>query len=178
MDFSQNDSMRIAFEKSDQSLGWLFSNINRNDKLFDHPAQLGQFLDNHDMSRFANLASNNGQDSITRWKLGLSFLYTAPGIPIIYYGSEIAMPGGNDPDNRGFMNFNVKNDLADYITKLGAIRRDLPSLTRGDMELLYEAEGMAVFKRTYQDETVVVAINNSSQRQEIVLEGNLNKIRC
>ncbi|WP_445683649.1 alpha-amylase family glycosyl hydrolase [Sporosarcina sp. FSL K6-3457] len=175
MDFSQNDSMRIAFEKSDQSLGWLFSNINRNDKLFDHPAQLGQFLDNHDMSRFANLASNNGQDSITRWKLGLSFLYTAPGIPIIYYGSEIAMPGGNDPDNRGFMNFNVKNDLADYITKLGAIRRDLPSLTRGDMELLYEAEGMAVFKRTYQDETVVVAINNSSQRQEIVLGGKLEQ---
>ena len=175
MDFSQNDSMRVAFEKPDQSLGWLFSNVTRNDKLFDHPEQLGQFLDNHDMSRFANLANNNGQDSNTRWKTGLSFLYTAPGIPIIYYGTEIAMMGGDDPDNRRFMNFDVPNDLVAYITKLGAIRQEHPALTRGDMELLYEAEGMAVFKRTYQHETMVVAINNSSQTQKVVLEGKLEQ---
>lgn len=175
MDFSQNDSMRVAFEKPDQSLGWLFSNVTRNDKLFDHPEQLGQFLDNHDMSRFANLANNNSQDSNTRWKTGLSFLYTAPGIPIIYYGTEIAMMGGDDPDNRRIMNFDVPNDLVAYITKLGAIRQEHPALTRGDMELLYEAEGMAVFKRTYQQEKMVVAINNSSQTQKVVLEGKLEQ---
>ncbi|WP_391209424.1 alpha-amylase family glycosyl hydrolase [Psychrobacillus sp. L4] len=175
MDFSQNDSLRTAFEKSDKSLGWLFSNAARNEKLYHRPELLGQFLDNHDMVRFANLSIKNKQDPVTRWKQGLSYLYTTPGIPIIYYGTEIAMSGGEDPDNRKFMNFNADKDLIHFITKLGAIRQQLLSLTRGDMELLYEEAGMAIFKRTYRDETVVVAINNTSEMQKVVLEVKFEK---
>jgi len=175
MDFSQNDSLRTAFEKSDQSLGWLFSNVTRNEKLFDRPELLGQFLDNHDMTRFSHLAINNNQDPVTRLKLGLSYLYTAPGIPIVYYGTEIAMDGGNDPDNRRMMDFDADPNVIDYLTKLGALRQRLPSLTRGDMKLLFEQEGMAVYKRSYKNETIVVAINNTLETQKVVLEDELEK---
>ncbi|ALC85618.1 alpha-amlyase [Bacillus sp. FJAT-22090] len=175
LDFSQNDSLRTAFEKTDQSLGWLFSNNDRNQKTFDRPEKLGQFLDTHDIPRFAHLAINNNQDPVTQVKQGLTFLYTAPGIPIVYYGTENAMDGGNDPDNRGMMEFNSNDDLINYLSKLGKLRQDLSSLTRGNMELLYEEEGMAVFKRTYQAETVVVAINNTSESQKVVLTEGLEK---
>ena len=99
LDFSQNDSLRTAFEKTDQSLGWLFSNNDRNQKTFDRPEKLGQFLDTHDIPRFAHLAINNNQDPVTQVRQGLTFLYTAPGIPIVYYGTEKYMDGVNDTDN-------------------------------------------------------------------------------
>lgn len=180
MDFSQNGTLRTAFEKSNQSLGWLFSNNDRNNKLFERPELLGQFIDNHDMQRFTNLAIQNNQDPITRLKLGLTYMYTAPGIPIIYYGTEIALDGGNDPDNRRMMNFGADDELNKYIKKLGAVRQQLLPLTRGDMELLMDDAGMTVYKRTYADETVLVAINNTSEAQSVMLEeeiGTGNEIK-
>ncbi|MFJ7826482.1 alpha-amylase family glycosyl hydrolase [Psychrobacillus sp. NPDC096623] len=170
MDFSQNDALQTAFEKSNQSLGWLFSNNDRNNKLFKRPELLGQFIDNHDMQRFTNLAIQNNQDPVARLKLGLSYLFTAPGIPIIYYGTEIALDGGNDPDNRRMMNFEADDELIEYIKQLGAIRQQQLPLTRGEMELLVDDAGLTVFKRTYDDETIIVAINNTSEEQSVVLE--------
>jgi len=169
MDFSQNASLRTAFEKSNQSLGWLFSNNERNNNLFDRPELLGQFIDNHDMQRFTNLAIQNNQDPINQLKLGLTYMYTAPGIPIIYYGTEIALDGGNDPDNRRMMDFNADDELIEYLKKIGAVRQQQLSLTRGDMELLVDDTGFTVYKRTYADESVVVAINNTSESQSLVL---------
>jgi hypothetical protein len=130
---------------------------------------MGNFMDNHDTVRFTRDAVQNRQHPGTRWKLALTYLYTAPGIPIVYYGSEIALDGGEDPDNRRQMSFRADKELIDYITKIGELRNDLPSLTRGALEVLYEKKGMAVFKRTYKDETAVIAINNTSNTQNITL---------
>ncbi len=172
-DFSQNDSLRKAFEKSNQSLGWLFSNVERNEKLFNRSNFLGQFIDNHDMTRFSNLVLNQKEEPKSQLKKSLTYLYTAPGIPIIYYGTEIAMDGGNDPDNRRMMQFDSENDLVDYISKLGSLRTEHLSLTRGKMEVLHEDEGIAIYSRVYEEETIVVAINNTSEQQRVVLEGKL-----
>ncbi|MBD7944483.1 alpha-glucosidase C-terminal domain-containing protein [Psychrobacillus sp. Sa2BUA9] len=172
-DFSQNDSLRTAFEKSNQSLGWLFSNVERNEKLFNRSNFLGQFIDNHDMTRFSNLVLNQKEEPKSQLKKSLTYLYTAPGIPIIYYGTEIAMDGGNDPDNRRMMQFDSENNLVDYISKLGSLRTEHLSLTRGKMEVLHEDEGIAIYSRVYEEETIVVAINNTSEQQRVVLEGKL-----
>jgi alpha-amylase len=67
------------------------------------------------------------------------------------------------------MNFRTEKELIDYMTKLGELRNQLPSLTRGSMEMLYEKDGMAVFKRVYKDETAIIAINNTSKSQNITL---------
>jgi hypothetical protein len=97
-------------------------------------------------------------------------MYTTPGIPIVYYGSEIAIDGGEDPDNRRLMNFRADKELIDFISTLGKVRNEYPALTRGTIEPLYEKDGMGIFKRTYKDQTVVVAINNSSKTQTVELD--------
>jgi glycosidase len=69
------------------------------------------FVDNHDVPRFANLPGYGvpagrvdlipGEDEIRRrLLLGLDLIFTLPGIPQLYYGDELGMYGGADPDNR------------------------------------------------------------------------------
>jgi glycosidase len=176
LDFAKNEQLRSTFMAPDGNLSGLFTILDRNKDLYKRPELLGTFIDNHDMTRFTNEAVLKRQNPATRWKMALSFMYTTPGIPIIYYGSEIALNGGKDPDNRKLMAFKAEKDLIDYITKLGDLRKKHPALTRGDMKLLYDKEGMSVFKRTFKGETLVVAINNTSKSQTVTLdEGDLEK---
>ncbi|MFJ7976061.1 alpha-amylase family glycosyl hydrolase [Peribacillus sp. JNUCC 23] len=172
MDFPQNASMRDAFSKPDQSLNFLFSALTRNEKMFTHPELLGKFIDNHDMTRFTHEVVANKENPETRWKLALTYMYTTPGIPIIYYGSEIAMNGGSDPDNRRLMGFKADPVLIDYITKISEIRQQHPALMKGDLEVLHANDSSAVFKRTFKDETIVVVINNSSKSQTFDLDAD------
>lgn len=169
VDYPLHENLRTAFAKPDQTLDWLFSNWERNKVIYENPYLMGTFIDNHDMPRFTQDIAKNNQNPGTRWKLALTYMYTTPGIPIVYYGSEIALNGGADPDNRKQMNFNTDKELIDSITKIGELRQQLPSLTRGTMEVLYKDKGMAVYKRVYKDEVSVVAINNTSKSQHITL---------
>jgi alpha-amylase len=172
VDFPQNQHLRTTFAKPNQSLGWLFTSWERNKAFYSRPELLGNFMDNHDMSRFTRDILINKQDPISRWKLALTYLYTAPGIPIIYYGSEIALDGAEDPGNRRLMEFDGDKELINHISKLGALRQKYPSLSRGDLEVLHEESGMAVYKRSYKGETLVVAINNTTKPQTVSLDKN------
>src|SRR5690606_22062281 len=136
------------------------------------PYVLGNFIDNHDNQRFVRLAIENKQDPVTRLKLALTYMYTAPGIPIVYYGTEIAMDGGNDPDNRRMMDF-TDHELVSYISTLGDIRKDHPALTHGDLEVLVDKVGTTVFSRTYEKNNVIVAMNNTTEDQEIILTDDM-----
>jgi glycosidase len=169
VDYPLNEQLRTGFRKPDQTLDWLFTGWKRNQTLYEDPYLMGNFMDNHDTVRFTREAIQNRNLPTTRWKLALTYLYTAPGIPIVYYGSEIALDGADDPDNRRDMTFQAEKDLIDHITNLGELRQKLPSLTRGSMEALYEKKGMAVFKRVYKDETTIIAINNTSKSQNVTL---------
>ncbi|HYK72016.1 MAG TPA: alpha-amylase family glycosyl hydrolase [Pseudoneobacillus sp.] len=169
VDYPVNEYLRKAFAKPDQSLDPLFKNLERNKDVYEDPYLMGTFLDNHDTVRFTHDMVQNNQNPGTRWKLALTYLYTTPGIPIVYYGSEIALNGGKDPDNRRQMDFRTDKEIIDYITKIGELRQQLPSLTRGTMELLSEQKGMAVYKRVYQNEISIIAINNTSKSQHITL---------
>ncbi|TSA85639.1 glycosyl hydrolase [Deinococcus detaillensis] len=68
------------------------------------PDEVALFLDNHDLPRFAqgSLFEDTG---IQRTKYGLRALMTLRGVPVIWQGTEIAMRGGADPDNRRDMRF-------------------------------------------------------------------------
>ncbi|HLG27497.1 MAG TPA: alpha-amylase family glycosyl hydrolase [Paenisporosarcina sp.] len=172
VDFSQNQHLRTTFAKPNQSLGWLFTSWERNKAFYSRPELLGNFMDNHDMSRFTRDILINKQDPISRWKLALTYLYTAPGIPIVYYGSEIALDGAEDPGNRRLMEFDGDKELINHISKLGALRQKYTSLSRGDLEVLHEESGMAVYKRSNKGETLVVALNNTTEQQTVSLDEN------
>lgn len=175
IDFPFYKEASAIFSNVDQSLEPLYNVWERNEAFYDRPYLLGTFLDNHDTVRFTRLALQNRINPVTRLKLGLTYLFSAPGIPIMYYGTEIALDGGEDPDNRRLMNFRTDKELIDYVTKLGELREKLPSLRRGDFELLYEKDGMALFKRTYENETAVIAINNTSKTQKVTLDDELEQ---
>jgi glycosidase len=138
---------------------------------------LYNFVDNHDQNRLASIVDNPAY-LYTIYIL----LFTAPGIPSIYYGSEWGVKGekkdGSDAGIRQYIDIrNVKKDEPDLegvIKKLAAIRRDSAALRQGDYKQVYiQYKRPFIFERTVQNETIVVAIN-SSGRTEIV---NLSQYR-
>ncbi|MEC1524024.1 alpha-amylase family glycosyl hydrolase [Neobacillus niacini] len=162
-DYQHIEDLRNAFAATNQTFGPL--NDSKVQKLEVQP----QFFDNEFTPRFTQDIVSNKHFPGARWKTALTYIYSTPGIPVVFYGSEIALNGGEIPDNRQPMNFRTEKELIDYITKLGELRNQLPSLTRGSMEMIYEKDGMAVYKRVYQDETAIIAINNTSESQNITL---------
>lgn len=164
-DYNESEQMRQVFATTDRS----FQSIR---PAADKQNLDAHFFDNEFTKRFTRDIVDERQFPGARWKTALTYLYTTPGIPVMYYGTEIALTGGDIPDNRRLMNFRSEKDLIDYITKLGELRNQLPSLTRGTMEMLYEKSGMAVYKRVYKGETSIIAINNTNKSQKVTLTGN------
>ena len=117
-------------------------------------------LDNHDLPR---IATQLPKDSMRRLAQALQF--TLPGAPNLYYGSEVGMTGGGDPENRGPMRWDLVRDdnpeLA-WIRKLIALRKQHRALRVGNFRLV-ESERLLAFER-YTDralETMVVLVNPS-----------------
>eukprot|EP00042_Codosiga_hollandica_P008824 m.20279 g.20279 ORF g.20279 m.20279 type:complete len:487 (+) comp31882_c0_seq1:94-1554(+) len=103
-----------------QSMYDIRTQIQAEDSAFHDVTVLGLFADNHDNPRFLNVNSD--------WNLlsnALAYVLFAQGIPIVYYGSEQAFNGGNDPycrENLWQSNFNVNHPLYLYISHLNSFR--------------------------------------------------------
>lgn len=169
VDYPFYEDASKVFSNTGGTAGMLANVFKRNQVLYKDPFVLGNFIDNHDNERFTRKALVNKQNPVTRIKMALTYMYAAPGMPIVYYGTEIAMDGGNDPDNRRMMNFRANDELIKYVSKLGKVRNEFPSLRRGEMEVLFDEKGMTIFKRTYKGETTVVAVNNTEESRTAVV---------
>lgn len=103
----------------------------------------------------------------TRWRLILTQLLTMPGIPVVQYGSETAMNGVALPESHQIMDLAVEEELIDHITNLNSLRNSSAALRTGETEILHEEEGWIVYKRFNDEETWIIAINNSSTTKSI-----------
>jgi alpha-amylase len=157
-----NEMVRI-FKQSGQSLSELHSVWERNKYYYEDPYMLGNFIDNHDNIRFVREVLLKQEDPDKRLKLALTYLYTAPGIPILYQGTEHMMDGAKDPDNRRMMDFDQNKNVQTFTADLGKLRQDHPALRRGDFNLILDEGAKAVFKRTYKDETIYIVFNNDKK---------------
>jgi len=85
---------------------------------------LGGFVDNHDNARFLHQNSD-----WTALKNALAYTLMAQWVPIVYYGSEQAYNGGNDPDNRNSLwpNFKTDHDMYLFIAAICNFRKTLDS---------------------------------------------------
>jgi cyclomaltodextrinase / maltogenic alpha-amylase / neopullulanase len=133
---------------------------------------LATLLDNHDMNRFLWTAQGN----VDRLKLAATLLLTLPGMPVIYYGTEVGLSQRFDgvienAEARLPMLWGDEQnqDLLAHFQALGQLRRDSVALRRGERRtVLADAEVFAYERRT-PDESVVVALNfsESPQRREV-----------
>ena len=147
----------------------------RSDWLYVHPDTLVTFFANHDVAR---LASAQGS-SPAKLKLAFGLTLTLRGIPELYYGDEIGMPGGRDPDNRhdfpGGWPGDPKNaftaegrtpeqqEVFKYVQTLLRLRREHPALQGGRLWHLFSDDTSYVFLRETEEERVLVAFNNSAE---------------
>ena len=145
------------------------------DRLYTRPGELVTFLGLHDVGRFMS------EPGATRAGLKLAFtlLMTARGVPLVYYGDEIAMPGGGDPDNRrdfpGGWPGDSRNafqpsgrtaeeqSVLEHVRRLTRLRAELPPLRRGSTTNLLTEEQLWAFARTTESAVVLVAFNNDAQ---------------
>lgn len=146
-------------------------------KLYDvweqlNDEKLGLYVDNINTARFSNNFAENGRNAQTVWQLTLAFLYTAPGVPIVYQGSEVPMYGPGYPENQYIVDFTAGDqDLQKIFEKMALIRDNYKALSHGDFEQIAVDEGMSLFKRTFNDESIYIAINNDSHSRSVSIDG-------
>lgn len=91
-------------------------------------------LSSHDTPRLITTVG-----SVEKARLALAMQLTMPGVPLIYYGEEIGMEGGADPDCRRPMRWNEadwNHAQRDWVKRLIAIRQANPALQYGDVTVL------------------------------------------
>jgi cyclomaltodextrinase / maltogenic alpha-amylase / neopullulanase len=137
-------------------------------KLYDPAINQVQFnlLDSHDTPRF--LTTAHGDQSALR--LGWLFILTYPGAPCIYYGDEIGLDGGPDPECRKAFPWERSAwnlALREYIKKLIDLRKSHPALRRGTFQRLAAQDNLYAFGRKLGGEALVVAINASTETKRI-----------
>jgi glycosidase len=163
---------------SDASAGRI-ADILRHDSLYPRPNLLLPFFSNHDMKRFASEPGS----SPSKLRLAFGLALTLRGIPQLYYGDEIGMSGGGDPDNRRDFPGGWKEDRRSAFTKEGRtaeeqatfayvqnllrVRREHEALQTGVLWHLSSDASSYVFLRAAADEQVIVAFNKSGKPVEI-----------
>jgi glycosidase len=147
---------------------------------------MGNITGNQDKPRFISLAdgsvSNAGDTKLQGWtnhiqnkgdvgfdKLAqmMAFNLTVPGVPVIYYGDEIGMPGANDPDNRRMMQFSNLNEnqlkMKEITKQLIDFRRNKLELIYGELTILPINENVFVFERNYFGKKTIIIFSKTKQ---------------
>jgi len=151
-----------------------------NDKVYTNANRLITLLDNHDLDR---RIMSEILDGVGHWdkdlakdilKLSLTFLMTTRGIPQIYYGTEIAMTGYKDPDNRRDMPWSdfdddhnpineYEKEIFEHAIKTISIKKTNPAINFGYLITLYVDIFIYAYLREFQRNVVIVVINNGKE---------------
>ncbi len=152
------------------------------DYLYERPDLSVTFLDNHDLAR----ALGHYGGDIQKLKTALGMLLTLRGIPCVYYGTEVLMKA---TDGHGLIREDfaggwpsdtvnkftkegrsaTENEMHDYIQKLLNYRRNSKALTTGKLTQFVPQDGIYVYFRHTESETVMILVN-ANQQDEKTLE--------
>lgn len=131
----------------------------------EKPAQL--MFDTLNTARFTFDSASENMFPPTRLKMALATIMMLPGVPVVQYGSEIAMNGEAAPDSHQLYNFKIEEEIIDYIGDLQTLRNKSETLRNGDFEIVENKEGFLVIRRTSDEESWVIVINNSGKTQKV-----------
>ncbi|MGC2237587.1 MAG: alpha-amylase family glycosyl hydrolase [Pyrinomonadaceae bacterium] len=177
--------IRNAFAKGEQirSISQMFAH----DWLYPNPSVLTTFIGLHDMERFMNEKGATTEGL----KLAQTLIMTSRGTPLLYYGDELAMRGGGDPDNRrdfpggfpgdtrnAFTNSGrtaEERDVWNHLALLGKLRQQLEPLRDGKtLDLLDEEQQMA-YARVTENQAVLMIFNNDAKAANVEFDVSMIK---
>jgi glycosidase len=188
-DFPMFWAIRGAFAHNGGSMGDLENAVQRSERAYgDFP--MSPFLGNHDVERFLSEAAgqltgdtrelgyNNppprpdSDEPYERLALAFTFTLTQRGVPLIYYGDEVGMPGAADPDNRRPMRFGAElspreQRLLDHVRAVGRLRGSHRGLQRGARRSLHTDGDGYVYARGTGADAALVAINRGTTARSV-----------
>lgn len=186
----QEPSFKVVSDALEQSLNY-----------YGHHNTMGYMTGNHDQARFISYAGGalsmsedpraagferevGVGDPIGYKKLQMmtAFYLSIPGVPTIFYGDEIGMPGANDPDNRDMMIFEDLSpkqvETKSMTSKVVNLRRNSLSLIYGDTRFVEVSDSHLILERRYFDEVSYCIFNKdtSDNTFNINLDNNTNSL--
>ncbi len=182
MDFTLHDAFGSVFNEDkanwDKGMIKIYENFT-NDFLYPNPNNLLVFLENHDTQRFNQLYPD-----FRKYQMGMTLLSTIRGIPQIYYGTEIGMAGNKDKgdadirqDFPGGWNSDPSNAFTEsgrnkvqqqyfsFTSKLLNWRKNKTVIHNGKTTHYIPQNNVYVYFRYNDNESVMVVINNSDEKQ-------------
>ncbi len=141
-------------------------------RLYPHAQTFAMYnpLGSHDTERVRTLLG-----SAAKVKAAFALLFAYPGAPAVYYGDEVGLEGGKDPDNRRAFPWEPQawdTDLRAWVQRLIALRKRYAALRRGAFRWLGhdERRRTVAWARTLGTEAVLVAANASAARRHLHLQ--------
>ena len=189
-DFNVYDDALAVLIKPDQPFSRLDESLRESLRYYGAHNLMGYITGNQDRGRFTSYAGGSlhfDEDAkLAGWTRDIdagdpsaygitamlfAFNMTIPGLPVIYYGDEIGMPGGNDPDSRRMMRFEGLSEkeeaLRMTVADLTALRRNSLALMYGDLVTLELSDETWAYARTYFSHAVLVVMNKSGEQKNI-----------
>lgn len=133
-------------------------------------AMMFNLLDSHDTDRFYTSINKNKDKMLS----ALAVMNMYIGVPCIYYGTEICLEGGYDPDNRRCFDWEESHWDISYmetLKKLFALKQK-PVLQSGDIHITYD-DRLCYISRTYQDSEILLIVNQSGEAVELNRNGSV-----
>jgi len=100
------------------------------------------------------------------------FMFTISGAPCLFYGDEVGVDGGHDPECRKAFPWDESKwdkGLLEYAKACIALRKEHASLRRGEYKRVYAEGEVMAYMRSYKTEKVTVAFNVSNEEKTISL---------
>ena len=145
-----------------QNLGYLKGRLNKK----CYPL-MWNLIDSHDTARFLHLCHDNKK----KQHLAAAFQLLLPGMPMVYYGDEYAMPGANDPDCRRGMYWDEEyqdKEMYNWYKKLMQVRKTHACIVEGEMieTITNDDDDTIVMIRKNGDETIAMLFNCGNSAKE------------
>lgn len=145
-----------------QNLGYLKGRLNKK----CYPL-MWNLIDSHDTARFLHLCNDNKK----KQHLAAAFQLLLPGMPMVYYGDEYAMPGANDPDCRRGMYWDEEyqdKEMYNWYKKLMQVRKTHACIVEGEMieTIANNDEDTIVMIRKNGEETIAMLFNCGNSAKE------------
>jgi glycosidase len=194
-DFPLYDTIIDVFAKQKSGMDELERSLSASESIYGKETLMSPLLGNHDKARFMAYADGDlphpeepdeeevgwkfppqveNAAAYEKLKLGLTFVLSVDGVPMIYYGDEIGLTGAGDPDNRRMMQWGddvtaEQSAVREHFSKVAAVRHKHPALRYGSRRSLVAEGDRYAFVRAHLGDAVLAVWNRGPNPTEFAL---------